>query len=67
MVSVAVAVGRGLHSEVRGRGEEDEERGSCRARWVKTVGQFLSIVAPREVRSRGDAVAEEEEELLFTA
>lgn len=54
-VSVAVAVGRGLHSEARRRDEEDEDGGSCGAQRVKTEGQFVSIVAPREVRSCGDA------------
>lgn len=44
---MSLAVGH-IHSEARGgRGdEEDEERGSCRAQWVITTGEFLSIITP---------------------
>lgn len=71
MVSVAVAVGGGGGFTPRPEEETRKTRktrggGNRRAQRVKTVGQFLSIVAPREVRLCGDA-AEEEEELIFTA
>lgn len=44
---MSLAVGH-IHSGARGgRGdEEDDERGSCRAQWVITTGQFLSIITP---------------------
>lgn len=62
---VSLVVGN-IHSEARGgRGdEEDEERGSCRAQWVITMGQsVLSIITPCEVCLCSVAAKEE----LFTA